>query len=119
MIAVYLPPVLSFVEFKWVSSISASIRTTISGDFEKPIVKSHSLYYEIIYAHLVYAFTLSNMAVKKATVDCSEAEINAAVDMLCRASGIFQFLSTSYGRAWEVQDGPPETTSASLAALAE
>ncbi len=82
-------------------------------------MKSHSIYYEVIYVHLVYAFTLSNMAVKKVTADCSEVEINAAVELLCRASGVFQFLSTSYGKAWEIQDGPPETTSASLLALAE
>ncbi len=108
-----------YIEFKWASSLSASIRKTIAGDFEKPMVKSHSLYYEVIYAHMVYAFTLSNMAVKKVTSDCSETEINVAVDLLCRASGVFQFLSGSYGRTWEIQDGPPETTSASLSALAE
>lgn len=68
---------------------------------------------------MVYAFILTNMAAKKATPDCSEAEINVAVDCLCRAAGIFQFLSNSYGNTWAEQDGPPETTSASLAILAE
>lgn len=109
----------SLVEFKWISTLSTSIRKTFGGDFEKPLVKSSSIYFEVIYLHMVYAFILTNMASKKATPDCSEGEINVAVDCLCRAAGIFQFLSTSYGTTWAEQDGPPETTSASLAILAE
>lgn len=35
------------------------------------------------------------------------------------AAGIFQTLSITYSSTWAVQDGPPETTSDSLSALAE
>lgn len=35
------------------------------------------------------------------------------------AAGIFQNLSVSYASTWAIQDGPPETTSDSLIALAE
>lgn len=35
------------------------------------------------------------------------------------ASGIFQSLSITFAITWSVQDGPPETSTDSLAALAE
>lgn len=78
------------LEFKWRSSLSASIRTTISGSFEKPFVKSYSIYYEIIYTHLAYAFTLSNMARKKITNDSSDEVINAVINDLCK--GTYQLI---------------------------
>lgn len=34
------------------------------------------------------------------------------------ASGIFQNLSITHASTWSIQDGPPETTSESLSALA-
>lgn len=82
---------LNILEIKWRSSLSASIRTTISGSFEKPYVKSYSIYYEIIYAQMAYAYILSNMAIKKVTNDGSEEALNAAINDLCRGNNEFLF----------------------------
>lgn len=83
---------------------------------------------------MAYAFTLSNMAIKKVTNDDSDEVLNAAVNDLCKgndknfseliiylfiAAGIFQTLSITYSSTWSVQDGPPETNSESLSALVE
>lgn len=77
------------LEFKWRSSLSASVRTTLSGSFVKPFVKSYSIYYEIIYAQMAYAFILSNMALKNAASDSSDDTLNIAINNICKGIYIF------------------------------
>lgn len=73
-----------YLEFKWRSALSASVRTTLSGSYKKPFVKSYSIYYEIIYTQMAYAFILSNIAFKNFVNDSSDDTLNVAIKDLCK-----------------------------------
>ena len=64
----------------------------MSGSFEKPFVKCYSIYYEIIYAQMAYAFILSNMAAKKVGNSTSDDVLNSSINDLCRGNNIFNWL---------------------------
>ncbi|KAH9485087.1 pH-response regulator protein palC [Psilocybe cubensis] len=98
-------------------------RTTLSANlFNAPKLDFPGLYADYSFTLLTYAFALSNLAhsivasvglyeLDRAISDLErkskEDKLNVAVDFICRASGVFTFISDSVLPEWESSRGSP------------
>ncbi|KAJ7644282.1 BRO1 domain-containing protein [Roridomyces roridus] len=117
--------------FSWRTTLSANLFHT------SPRLSLPSLHADYAYSLLTYAFALSNLARSKvdslggfeldraitdAERKAKEAQLTVAADLLCRASGIFSYISETVLVEWEgtsETSRPPDVTREVNAALAK
>ncbi|KAJ7505496.1 BRO1 domain-containing protein [Mycena galericulata] len=102
--------------FSWRTTLSANLFNT------SPRLSLPSLHADFAYSLLTYAFALSNLArtkvaslgayehdraISDADRKAKENQLTVAADLLCRASGIFSYISDSVLLDWE--STPPTT----------
>lgn len=120
-----------------------SWRTTLSANLfhNSPRLDVPSLYADYSFTLLTYGFALSNLAysivtsvgiyehdraISDADRKSKDEKLNVAVDFLCRASGIFTYISDTVLPEWETSRGnspgfakPPDITREITSALAK
>ncbi|ORY06294.1 hypothetical protein K493DRAFT_310626 [Basidiobolus meristosporus CBS 931.73] len=135
----YLPSVLGLVwaieeqeielssnlEFTWRCILTYDVRPPMMQSFKsmkKPKVTCHSIYYELSYTLLAYGFVLSNWATcifqKEVQLNQDEAKLNMAAELLCKASGVFNYVSENICPKWDSGEKPIDCTREVTTALA-
>lgn len=122
MFIFYPDCVFQIVQAKFSSGFSW--RTTLSANLfnNSPRLGIPGLHADYAFTLLTYAFALSNLAhsivtsvgnyeqdqaISDADRQAKEEKLNVAVDFLCRASGIFSFLSDKVLPEWETSKVSP------------
>ncbi|KAK9761375.1 hypothetical protein K7432_013774 [Basidiobolus ranarum] len=135
----YLPSVLGLVwaieeqnievsgnlEFTWRCILTYDVRPPMMQNFKnmkKPKVTCQSIYYELAYTLLTYGFVLSNWATyifqNEVKLNQDETKLNTAAELLCKASGVFNYISENICPKWNSPEKPIDCTREAITALA-
>jgi len=114
-------------EYVWKSVMSVGVISGLGKNksTEKKSSKCASIYFEAIYTMLAYALALANMAAKRVGSQpalASEATLNEAIEIYCRASGILAQVGITWATRWNgssAKNRPPETSPAGLQCLSD